>query len=353
MRKIIVALMTGLSLAIPGAAWAASGASGESVVLAKGDNRTGTYFVSGSTITINGNVDGDVVCAGQTVTVNGSVSGDVLCAGQTVTVNGPVTGSVRAVGQIVTVNGTVGRNVMAGAQSLVLGTNARVNGELTVGAQSVAMNGPVNQDVLMRTNSFELGATIGGSLNYSSDQALAIDRSKVKGGVTRHVSSPQNTQEDTAADKLGSLAFWTASGLLIMLAAVWVAPKLVRSVTEMMIRRPGASMGWGALALIVGPVVLMVLAITVIGLPLTFLAGALWLMSVLTGGLFAGVAVARMALGRKEASQRHLVLAALAGVPLIVIVSSLPWVGFLVGLVATAWTIGGLALSVNKARSLG
>lgn len=332
---------------------AASGTGGDNVTLAKGDNRTGTFYATGNIVTINGDVDGDLVCFGQTVVVNGSVTGDVLCAAQNLTVNGPVTGSVRSLGQLVTINGTVGRNVTVAAQSLVLGSGSHVIGEAAVAAQSVAINGPVDRDVLASAATFELGSTIGGSLSYVSDRTFALDRSKVKGGVTRQTPPQHKNQQQSVADRLWSLIFWIASGLAMTLAAVWLTPRLVRGVTNVMIKRPGASLGWGALALVAGPAILLVLAFTVVGLPLSLLAAGFWLAGVLTAELFAGVAIGLMALGRKETDQKHLAMAAMAGVPLVLILSWLPWLGFFVGLGAAAWAMGGLVLSLNNARSLG
>jgi hypothetical protein len=125
---------------------------------------------------------------------------------------------------------------------------------------------------------------------------------------------------------------------------------LVRNVTTVMAARPGASLGWGALATLAGPPLLLVLAITVIGIPLAMLVGALWIIVILTAGLFAGVAVGRLALGSKETSRRQLALAVLTGVPLVLIVSWLPWIGGIVSIAAVAWAMGGVVLSLNSAH---
>ena len=351
MKKILVTAALSLGLVIPGLAWAASGGVDNNVTLAKGDNRTGTYYAAGQTVTIDGDVDGDVVCAGQTVVVNGAVKGDVLCAGQQVTVNGAVSGSVRAAGQIVTVNGSVGRNITAGGQSFVLGSGAHVAGEVAVGGQTVAINGPVDRDVFAGTSSLLVGSTIGGDLNYMSNQTFSIDQTKVKGSIVHQAPPSRSTHQQTISDRLGKLLFWILSGLVVTMAAVWLTPKLVRGVTDTMIKRPGASFGWGALTLVAGPIVLFALAITVIGLPLSFLVGGLWIAGLLSASLFAGVAVGLLALGRKETDQKHLALAGLAGVPLVLIVGWLPWLGLAVGLGAAAWAMGALVLSLNKARS--
>jgi cytoskeletal protein CcmA (bactofilin family) len=350
MRKLFTATCLVLGLAAPSVALASSGMATNTVLLQKGDNRTGTFYASGQTVTVDGDVDGDVVCAGQSVVINGAVKGDVLCAGQDLTVNGAVTGSVRAIGQLVTINGTVGRNVTVGGQTVVLGSGSHVAGELAAGAQTLTINGPVDHDAMVGTNSLTLGAVIGGSLNYLSNRTLPIDHDKVRGDIVRHDPPRAPSRQNMAGARLASLLFWVLGGLAIMLVAVWLIPGMVRGITNIMVARPGASIGWGALATLSGPPLLLVLALTVIGIPLALLLGALWFTIAATAGLLSGVAVGRLALGRRETSRRQLMLATLTGVPLVVIVTWLPWVGAIVGLATIAWAMGGVLFSLRSAR---
>lgn len=372
MGRIRIFALALAALAIPAAALAANSSENTNVVLAKGDNRTGTYYAGGQTITVDGNVAGDVVCAGQTVVINGAVDGDVLCAAQTITVNGEVTGSIRSAGQVVTVNGSVGRNVTVAGQNVVLGSGARVNGEVAVAGNTVVVSGPVQQNVYAGANNLTLNSTVGGNvtsyveklslgsaavvtgnLDYTSDQTFALDKSKVNGQIVRHAPAQPQRQENTVAERLGSLLYWIVASLLGALLVVWLAPRLVRGVTNTMLGRWQASLGWGALILIGGPLVLIMLAVTVVGLPTAAVAAVLWLLAIITSGVFAGIAVGRLALQNKDTSQRGLALAALIGVPIMVLVGWLPVIGGLVGIITTAWVLGAMALALNRARVLG
>lgn len=373
MKNIRIGLVLCLAILLPSAALAADAVTGNNVTLAKGDNRVGTYYVAGQVLTVDGDVDGDVVCAGQTVTINGNVKGDVLCAAQSLTINGPVDGSVRAVGQLVNVNGAVGRNITVGGQNFTLGGNAKVGGEVTVGADSAVMNGEIARDIYVGATSFELGAATGGNVNayieklnfgekasvggkfdYTSNQTFALDKTKVKGQVSRHAPVTKTASPRTVlAARLASLVYWIAAGLVIVLAAIWLTPRLVRSVTATMLERPSATLGWGALGLLAVPILAFVLLFTVIGIPLSMLLGLIWGLSLAVSGIFAGVATGQLVLGRKEASPRFMALAALAGVPLVLIIIWLPYIGGLAGFAAAAWTLGGIMLSLNQARTLG
>ena len=353
MGKIRLLIGLILALAIPATALAATSSDMQNVTLTKGDNRTGTYYAAGSAVTVNGDVAGDVVCAGQNVVINGSVGGDVLCGAQTLTINGSVAGSVRAVGQALTINGTVGRNITVGAQNFVLGDGSKVSGEVAIAGGTVVLNAPIEHAAYIGGGSLEFNSTIGGDLNYATDRALSIDKSKVGGTVTWHATNTQPSRDNTVASRLSMLVYWLAATLFGALLVIWLAPRLVRSVTGTMIRRWQASLGWGALGIVAGPLLLFVLALTVIGLPAAFVAGSLWVIVLTTSGIFAGIAVGKLAWQHDAVSQRGLLLAAVAGIPLVLIVGWVPWIGALVNLVAAAWVLGGMMLTLNRARALG
>lgn len=372
MRRIGIIGGLIMALAVPAMAVAATQNGSADVTLAKGDNRTGTYYVAGQTITVDGDVAGDVVCAGQTVVINGSVGGDVLCGAQTLTVNGPVGGSVRAGGQIVTVNGNVARNITVGAQNFVLGSNAKVGGDVAVGAQATTLSGPVGQSVYAGAETLAInsgvggnvtaqvqslslggGAALVGNLDYTSDNTFALDKSKVQGLIAKHAPARPAARGTTAAGRLGSLLFSIVATLLGALLVISLAPRLVRSVTSTMQQRWPATIGWGALAVIAGPIVLIVMALTVVGLPTALVIGMLWIVALVTSAGFAGVTVGRLILQQADGNRRGLALSALVGVPIVTLAIWLPWVGGVFGLAAGIWAVGGMLFAANRARVLG
>lgn len=362
-----------LALVIPAGALAVGTMDTNIVTLSKGDNRTGTYYAAGQTVTIDGDVSGDVVCAAQTVVINGSVGGDVLCAAQTLTINGSVAGSVRGAGQVVSVNGSVGRNLTMAGQTFTLSSGAKVNGEADVAGQSVVINGAVAQNIYVGAGDLTLdsnvggnvtsyvqtlalgsGAAVSGNFDYTSDQTFSVPNGKVQGIVTRHTPAQgMHNNGPTASDLIGMLLYWMVASLLGALVAVWLAPRLVRSVTGMMLNRWQSSLGWGLLVLIGAPAVLLALALSVVGLPIMVVLGALWILGIFTSSVFVGVALGKLAWQRDDTNRRALALAAVVGVPAIVLIGWVPFLGALVGFVGAAWTLGGMALAVNRARALG
>jgi hypothetical protein len=290
-----------------------------------------------------------------------------------VTVNGPLTGSVRVAAQIVNINSTVGRNVTAAGQTVQLGSASHVTGEVALAGQNVTLDGPVDHaanlaaenitmnqaiggdvNAALKTLNMGSGAAVAGSFTYTSAEQANIDKSKVHGSVTFHKSEHKQAPKQSPAEVwIQMLLYWIVALTGAALLAIWVLPRMVRSVTGAMLRKPQASFGWGALGLIVIPVVLVLLMFTVLGIPLGLWLTAAWILLLTATAPLAGVALGQLILGRKTADMKFLLQSALVGVPLLVIVLNVPWLGPVVGLVATVWVQGAILLALNRTRALG
>ena len=119
-------------------------------------------------------------------------------------------------------------------------------------------------------------------------------------------------------------------------------------------RSPWPALGLGCLILFAGPIVIILLAISVIGLPIMIVLGALYVIA-----LFIGFLVAAGALGRRGArlierdpdvSFWTRVAAFGAGLLFLAVVGFIPLLGPLSVILATAAGLGALTLQVRNAR---
>lgn len=370
MKRILAILAVAAALMLPAAAGAVSAEHGTTVTVPKGETKAGTYYAAGQVVTIDGDIDGDLVCAGNTVSINGAVHGDVICGGQTITINGPVDGSVRVAGQVVDLGGTIGRNAMVASQSLTLGSTAKISGDLGILGQTANINGPVDKDVYGRVQSLTLGSAVGGvtvwttdltmssdakvkgDLKYTSTNTFDLNHAQIGGNVER-TAAPDiqgQVQQNAARAELGLRLYWIVASLIIGLAFVFLAPKLVQKVTGIMRSKPGASIGWGLIVTLLAPLLAILLLVTVLGIPLGLLLGVAWGLAVGTSGIFAGIAAGEWFVERAEWQRRPLLMATAIGVPLSAIIFSIPVLGWLIGLVATWWAVGAISMAAKQAR---
>jgi cytoskeletal protein CcmA (bactofilin family) len=246
---------------------------------------TGDLFVAGENIVINGTVEGDLFAGGQTVVINGTVSGDVriggaaLQLGETASIGedllaggasletkkGSTNGGDLLVGSGQTLlAGDVAGDVFAGTGALELRGNIAGDVTAEVGeadetnGQTPPMYMPdINISIPSVSPGFTIkdGAKIEGDLTYTQFTDVKIPADAVDGKVTRNepvVDIENNYVPPTA----GELALtWTFNLLrsiitlvLLGLLLAWLAPRFVNVLSEKIQATPAASLGWGVVA---------------------------------------------------------------------------------------------------------
>ena len=276
LRQAVVLVVAVLVLAsvVPGLAAAQSGVGG-TIVVEEGETVSEVSAVGGS-IVVHGTVTGDVSGAAGNVLITGTVDGDVSVA----------TGNLE-------ISGDVGGDVSAGAGNVHLVEGATVGGNFDVGAGQVRIDGAIDGDARIGAETIHLGenASIGGSLTY--DGALEGNREAVAGDITR-----DRTLGPTSVGDLQPLASWVftiyafVGNLLLGAVLLALFPRFSEGVADQVAGEP-IKTGLVGLGVIVGvPVLLVLLAITIIGIPLA-IAGAF----VFAFLVWIGVVYGRFALG--------------------------------------------------------
>jgi cytoskeletal protein CcmA (bactofilin family) len=258
-------------------------------------------------------VDGDLEAVGGTVIVEGTVDGDLEATGGSVVISGRVTGDVEVVGGSITIEGVVDGSVEAAGGSVVVREGARV-GSLDAAAGDVRVAGTVDGNARLAGERVELtpSASIGGNVEHDAEEFVRAPGASVGGSVTRNddisvSATPWTGPVDFPFPAGGGVSLPTglfaAWGLVVnlVLGAVLllVAPGFSRSVTELGTRRPARSGAFGLLTLVGVPILLVLLLVTVVGIPLSLLGAVvfavlLWVTFVY-GALVAGTWLASLA----------------------------------------------------------
>lgn len=367
-------------LLLPAAVSAYSIKTDNSVYVPKTETIEGNLYAAGASVTVEGKVNGDVICAGQAINISGEVAGDVICAGQSINVTGNVGGSLRAVGNSINLSGKVSRGVMAfgasilssagssvGWDMLAVGAFAQiagnVGGDLYGNLGQAAISGQIGKNVNLRfgqQNKKSSGpaltlaptAVVNGNVDYTSNQDALIDaKAVVKGKVTHNLPAVYEKKSGQA-----NLGWWWGrliglfSALVIGLVLISFWRETIIKITDLMLSKTGPAFGWGVLALLLTPIIAVILLITIIGIPLSFMLMALWLIALYLSKIFVGVLVGRSLLNNYWAKQKDsLILAMVFGVIIAQLIFALPFVGGLTALLAVIWGLGGIFLALKKA----
>lgn len=329
-RRLVVALVAALVVlsTVPGVA-AATTQVGGTVVVAEGETVTGGLQAVGGSVIVHGTVEGPLEVVGGSVVVEGAVHGDVRVTGGSVVVAGVVDGDVAASG------GSV--KVLDGAV---------IRGDLTVGAGSVFVGGTVHGDAVVGAEEILLGSTavVDGVFRYDGD----LDRREgavVGGGVVHDRSlglGPTVLGQPVPGmpDWFGGV-YGFAANLLLGAVLLVLFPRFSRGVSDRVATDPLLAGGVGILVLVGVPLGLALVAITIVGIPLSVAGLVGYLLALWVGAVYGRVAVGDWLLDR--AGVRHRWGGLLVGMVVVSLLVRVPDLGGVVDLLVLLLGLGALA----------
>jgi cytoskeletal protein CcmA (bactofilin family) len=367
--KKIIGLIIGVillsTIVFTGIANAKSIKTGNNISVAAGETVNSMLFAAGDNIDIAGTVIGDIYCAGQTITISGTVNGDVICAGQTIVISGKVDGSVRLAGQNVTIsnmidssatiaaqeliidkNGTIGRDLLGGSQNVTI--NGTINRDVMIGSSRLTVNGQIDRDINGGIETLSVGPTgiINGNVEYISNNDPSISYGgKIKGSVTRTL--PEKNANSYGASIVAFAVGWFIYILIAMIAfalmLVGLFPRVFKEATTNASKALGKTALVGFIACIATPFLIMVLIMSIIGIPLAILATLVWIVIMMLSGPFTAYLLGRKLMPN---SKKPIWIMAL-GVISLVIVHFIPILGF-IAFIATSIFGTGMILMEGK-----
>ncbi|MBK9209604.1 MAG: polymer-forming cytoskeletal protein [Anaerolineales bacterium] len=404
----IFSLIALLALTFATPAQAFDGRTGETVEIKADEVIEDDVYVTATEFTLEGTVKGDLIVFGQTIIINGTVEGDLIAAGQSVIINGTVTDDARIAGAELKISKTasVGGDVVSAGASLETEKGSAIAGELVIGAGQALLDGNVTGDVLAGIGSLELNGEFGGDVNaqvgdpeeggpppstympqaeidfptvkpgfnigkdakikgnldYTQTKDIKIPANAVSGKVTRsepvvdkefeyREPTPTEIATNWTFDLFRSIATLTIFGLLLG----WLAPALMKTLTEKVQNQPAASLGWGLVAyaafffailvilvaMIAGGILFGVLTLgsvsgtiiwigilSIFAMIIGFILITAFLTKIIVAWLSGKLILSRI----NPALAEHKVWPLLLGVALIALLVALPYIGWLFGM---------------------
>ncbi|WP_458190091.1 bactofilin family protein [Haladaptatus sp. NG-WS-4] len=295
-------------------------------------------------------IDDDLTATAGTVIVRGTINGDLTAFAGNVLVaqNGTVNGDASALAGNVQVEGTVTGNVEAGGGNLVVGQTGRIGGTLEGSAGSILVAGTVGEDarVVGETLRVAGSADIGGDLVYNVGTFERAPGASI-GGVVRQ----DETLGDVGPAPTPMVPGWvgTLYGFLVnlLLGAVLLAvfPTFSENVSKRVQDDPVFSAGVGLLLLVLVPTVLIVFAITIIGIPISLLGALLFAIFLWAATVYGAFAVGVWLLSLADERNRWLGL--VVGLLVVALLGQIPVLGGFVQFVVLLLGLGALALALR------
>ncbi|KKP91915.1 MAG: hypothetical protein UR94_C0009G0002 [Parcubacteria group bacterium GW2011_GWA2_36_10] len=315
------------------------------------------YYAAGQNIEIYGTINGDLFLVGENIIIDSAnINGDVFVVAKNVDIKGNINGDVRAiVGEKLSIAANIEDNVSFAGKEFSLANTNTINGHLSVWADKVDLQGSLVGDLEGSMQGLVLNNTVGGSANLylwqAQDATWQIsDTAKINGDLNYHALQEKTLfkPEQVAgainftkinknqSSKSPTDILWTmVLKFFSLLVAGMVALYFFRSFFHSAIARAKAKhwqlVLWGLLFLVAGPIALLLVAMTFIGLPLAIITLLLWLIM-----LYMAQVVSAWLLGwwlkhKFFSSKNWTDLSILAfGILVFIILSKIPVLGWLV-----------------------
>ena len=363
---------------LAGAILAAGGASAQEfdeLIVKKGLLR-GDQYLAGGTVDVHGKVEGDLIMAGAQAGLDGIVTGDVAAVGALVHVGGIVGDDVRVLGGRVIVQGTVGDGLLAGGGEITLTRGTRVGGNAILGGRRVTDLGDVDGDLLAAGQYVEIAGDVRGRTTIRAEEVVIGPKARLYGDLVVRSPNPPRIADGAQivgkvvldappapgfAKWLGGVAW--AAGLqlgLLLVAWAWMffAPRLSREAAVLEWRKMGLVQGIGFAVVFGLPLVAVLLAITVVGIPLAIGVVAIWAVLLLAG--YASTAIClgnwlreRRGGGLSNARLEESLLWTLLALLLLRAAEAIPWIGPVVTAGAVFFGAGAVARAAQVAHGRG
>jgi uncharacterized RDD family membrane protein YckC len=274
-------------------------------------------------------VSGDVVSVMGGNVVDGTVSHDVRAVMGNNVVNGSVGHDVITVMGETTINGTVGHNVSGTMGDITLGPNAVVRGDI------INVGGSLHRDP---------GAIVRGRV---INQAFNAHHRFEPDVTWRHESGMPDWME-LVHDFIHAWKWaFALVGLALYALQALVFPGAIRRCGDVLVHRPGLTIGTAFLALLAVPLMFVLLLITIIGIPVAIFA----LPCALIAGMVFGKASIYALIGRSLSRDRlHPAAAVLVGGGLCVLLYFASYLGLILSALLSVLGLGCVLAALLTSR---
>lgn len=324
-----------------------------------------TLVILSENVIVEGTVNGDLIALGETVTIRGRVDGNLIAGAEALVLEGDVSGSVLAMGEAVDVRSErLGANLFAMGEAAAVHPTTEITGNAVLMAQDAELHGTVGRDLITLAEQFTLFGSVQGGLSSYGEKVTLTSTARVGADLNARVKSSDHLRIADGARVAGDtkldgwperpnpyLTFEHYLGEVLKLLAALVAGLVLFQVFPALGRvrvDNGAALltagGIGAVALVATPILALLAAITLIGLPLALCAFLLWLIGLYLAGIVSAGVVGRLLL-----EDRGHALTLAAGLFILFVLINIPILGGLVRLVAV---LAGLGLIVAWLRDL-
>jgi len=317
----------------------------------------------------------DVFLLANIIRLNGTFGEDVWAAGRKVEITGTIQDDLRVAGaEVVNLSGTIGgdAHLLSNFGNVVVGTSSTIAGDSTLQAgKRITFAGKSAGDVWAQAPRIVIEGHIGGTLTLSSNDIQFLPGATIEGDLVQLGTQPlplpkgvtvlgeriQTTADPSDLSQRIAQLRWMIKGIqfvtafLIGLIMLRAFPVFTGQNIDLLLQRQAPLVSVGLFSFILFILAGYFLLITVIGsgvgVFLLLVTGMLFYL----GKLFVAFVIGMMILRQTtELKFRKLALALILGLAVLYSLSSIPYIGDSLYLLASCWGMGAMLVSLRLSQ---
>jgi cytoskeletal protein CcmA (bactofilin family) len=343
----------------------------DAVTISSSETLEDTLVVSAETIDIDGELVGDLFALAEHINIRGRVTGNVFVVAREVVVRGQIDGSLHMACELCTLEGEVARNLYGAAESLAIRSSASIGRDVVLLGESVRMDGRSGRDFFAGGERIELRGGVGRNATTRSERVSVYAEATIGGDLDVQTPDEEDARIDAAARVAGETrqavlqhpmpdhrSRWTRGRFYVHLFVFLTSAFLVGMLLHLLFPKLFAGrletstdfmrcLGFGFLALIVTPIALLLCFVTVIGIPIGVIGSFVYLTTLFVSMIVVAALVGSALTGAEPESSHGFGTALLLGLVILGVATNLPYVGWLLRLLAGLTGMGLLTLGVR------
>jgi cytoskeletal protein CcmA (bactofilin family) len=334
-----------------------------------------TLVCTGEIVTVDGTIDGDLIVGAERFTLRGTVTGNLYVFASEVEVAGIVEGTVISIGERISLSADVDGGVMLAGDRVTITDGARLGRDVVVFGEGVRIAGRAARDVTFAGDWIEVRAEIARDLHVlGADRVELLDSARVGRDVRARLMGRDAEIEQASESIVGGevtvskesllhdhyLAHYKETSFYIMVlvgaAGAFVFGLLIYLLDPRFFEAdpPDArgfvrSLGIGFVVLLSSPVAIILVGLTVVGIPVAVLGSFFLISAVYTSYVIVAGLVGQSVLTPSGPGLGSFAPSLLVGVLILSAISALPFVGPAVRILAVLFGLGCL---FERARGL-
>ena len=355
--SLFFGLVIALSLFMPLGIKALDFRSSDELTYGTKANFKSSTFLFASTLDFGGTVDGNLYLGGSEISLDGAkISGDLFVGATNLSIkNTEVSNLYLASGTLTIENTKISGDLIVGSGQVTLDETTEINGGVLIGSGVSILESKIHDDVVIGGGEVKINGKFDGNLQVRAGSLVVRKNTEILGRVNYRYSKEgkkaqisqdakilggfvekqiiTNPKFEKFLPNLSSFIFSLLMSWVVGLVLVLLAPLCMRRTAEILQNKPWASLGWGALVLFLGPVLILILLISVLGVPLALIFMGFYFLLVYLAKFFVAVWLGSKIL--KSMEKKHLPIWEMAlGILIIYLLGIIPilggWIKFLV-----------------------